>query len=164
MSDHSNSEDSWYFAYGSNMSIRRKVKRTGIIREAVLARLKGYRLAFNKKAARVEDNVYANVVVSPSDEVWGVAYLCNAEAMNDLDRWEGVASGNYQRQSVQLIVRKGETLQAVMYIADDDYIVGESKPSDKYLNHLLTGAQEHGLPPDYIAMIKRIANQGNEQS
>lgn len=90
----------------------------------------------------------------------------SGKALNedDLDDWEGVASGNYQRQSVQLIVRNGETLQAVMYIAGDDYIVGESKPSDKYLNHLLTGAQEHGLPPDYIAMIKRIANQGNEQS
>ena len=35
---------------------------------------------------------------------------------------------------------------------------GDSRPTVEYLNWILTGAQEHGLPVDYIQWIKLIAS------
>ena len=158
--DLSDSEDRWYFAYGSNMSIDRKTIRTGTIRQKVVVCLNGYRLAFNKRANNARE-AYANVVPSPGDEVWGVAYRCNSEAIEQLDRHEGVSGGHYHRQQVDLKARLGETLQAEVYIAGEAHVVEETQPSDEYLGHLLEGAANHHLPDDYIAMIKRIARRSN---
>ena len=78
--------DIWYFAYGSNLSMDRTQQRTGSIRSARKACLKDYRLAFNKGGLGGE--VYANIVPSPGDVVWGVVYLCDQEAMAGLDDFE----------------------------------------------------------------------------
>ena len=156
--DLSDTEDRWYFAYGSNMSIDRKTDRTDTIRQAEVVCLKGYRLAFNKRADNGKE-VYANIVLSPGDEVWGVAYRCNPKAIETLDQVEGVSSGHYHRQQVDLATRAGDTLHAETYIAGADYVVEETPPSDDYLGHLLEGAESHRLPGDYIAMIKRIAGR-----
>jgi len=158
--DLSDTEDRWYFAYGSNMSIDRKTDRTETIRQAEVVCLKGYRLAFNKRADNGKE-VYANIVPSPGDEVWGVAYRCNPKAIETLDQVEGVSGGHYHRQQVDLKTRLGETLQAEVYIAGEAHIVEDSQPSDAYLGHLLKGAENHHLPDDYIAMIKRIAGRSN---
>ena len=154
------SEDRWYFAYGSNMSIDRKTSRTGTIRQMVVVCLKGHRLAFNKRADNARE-VYANIVPSPGDDVWGVAYRCNPEAIEKLDGYEGVSGGHYRRRQVDLTTRFGETLRAEVYIAGEAHVVEESQPSDAYLDHLLKGAENHHLPDDYIAMIKRIAGRGD---
>jgi len=158
--DLSDSEDRWYFAYGSNMSIDRKTIRTGTIRQAEVVCLKGYRLAFNKRANKVKE-VYANIIPSPEDVVWGVAYRCNPEAIDQLDGCEGVSGGHYQRQQVDLKTLDGDTLQAEVYIAGEDHVVEETQPSDDYFGHLLEGAENHHLPDDYIVMIKRIARWSN---
>ena len=54
----------WYFAYGSNLDRDQKEARTGAIREARVARLRGYRLAFNKRASKA-GRLYANIVPDP---------------------------------------------------------------------------------------------------
>ena len=78
------SSDIWYFAYASNLSLDRKQQPTGSIRSARIACLKDYRFAFNKGGAGGE--VYANIVPSPGDVVWGVVYLCEPQAMASLGR------------------------------------------------------------------------------
>jgi hypothetical protein len=66
------SEDTWYFAYGSNLNIGRKEERTGSIRESHVAKLAGYRLAFNKRGSNGE--AYANLLANPTEEVLGVVF------------------------------------------------------------------------------------------
>jgi cation transport regulator ChaC len=149
--------DSWYFAYGSNLSKGRKQERTGLIRRAVRARLRNYRLAFNKEASG--GGVYANVVPEEGSEVWGVIYLCNPTAMTQLDRYEGVMGGHYVKVSVTVELEDGSLCDAETYIAGEDYIVSEGTPDDWYLDFILTGAIQHELPEDYIADIKRLAGK-----
>lgn len=59
--------DILYCAYGSNLDTARMQKRTGPFREATVATLSGYRLAFNKEAQ--DGGVYANIVPEPGAEV-----------------------------------------------------------------------------------------------
>jgi gamma-glutamylcyclotransferase (GGCT)/AIG2-like uncharacterized protein YtfP len=107
--------DAWYFAYGSNLSVDRKQLRTGRIRKAIRCQLPDYRLAFNKRGSH--GDIYANIVHEPGQSVWGVIYLCNAAAMRELDRYEGVAGGHYERLTVEVVTDQGEWVEAVTYVA-----------------------------------------------
>ncbi len=91
--------DLWYFAYGSNLDLARKQGRTGAIREAHLATLSGYRLAFNKKGSHGE--VYANLMADPTEETIGVIYRCSSETLDALDRLRCTTRGHYCRDQAE---------------------------------------------------------------
>lgn len=147
--------DIWYFAYGSNLSMDRKQQRTGLIRSARTACLKGYRFAFNKGGAGGE--VYANIVASPGDVVWGVVYLCDPKAMASLDHYESVETGDYWRQPVEVETTDGEQLRAEVYLAGEDFVIAVGHPRPWYLDLILSGAKKHGLPEEYIRRIEELA-------
>ncbi len=147
--------DQWYFAYGSNLFVDQKEERTGRIRQAVRSRLAGYRFAFNKRGGGSQ--VYANIVPDDSAEVWGVVYLCNPEAIRGMDRYEGVASGHYERISVMVEQVSGEKAEAITYVAGEDYVCEPSKPSIEYLGKITSGARHHQLPEEYVRMLEALA-------
>jgi AIG2 family protein len=147
--DHDN--DVWYFAYGSNLFIDQKECRTGTIRRAIPCRLPGYRFAFNKRGA--DGTAKANIIRDQSGEVWGVAYLCDPEAMRKMDANEGVDGGHYEHLTVEVTTREGETLRAVTYVAGSDYVVDGLSPSQGYRRKIVDGARHHGLPEDYVRCI-----------
>jgi gamma-glutamylcyclotransferase (GGCT)/AIG2-like uncharacterized protein YtfP len=151
--------DTWYFAYGSNLAVDQKEQRTGRIRRAVRCRLPGYRFAFNKQGS--SGQVYANIVPDETHEVWGVIYLCNRAAMREMDRFEGVSGGHYQRQAVQVIDDPGEKVAAITYVAGSKFVSEAGKPSEEYLQRILTGARHHGLPDDYVRDLEQLAEQAN---
>src|SRR5688500_8662780 len=107
--------DEWYFAYGSNLYIDQKTRRTGPIRVGDewprIAQLAGYRLAFNKRGTG--NNVYANIVRSPGEEVVGVIYLCSPDALVQMDKWEG----GYERLRVTVTTDRDWPTDAITYIA-----------------------------------------------
>lgn len=147
--------DQWYFAYGSNLFIDQKEKRTGRIRQADRCRLPGFRFEFNKRGDGGQ--VYANIVPDDSSEVWGVAYLCNPKAIEKMDRFEGVASGNYERIPVTVESRLGEKVEAITYVAGEDFVCKSGKPSPEYLHKIVFGARHHSLPEEYVAQIEKMA-------
>jgi gamma-glutamylcyclotransferase (GGCT)/AIG2-like uncharacterized protein YtfP len=151
-------EDVWDFAYGSNLSRVRMEKRTGRIRQAVRCYLPDHRLAFNKKAQE-DGEVYASIIPSDGDRVWGAVYLCDPDAMGKLDRCEGVRDGHYYRMPVEVIGDDGAIFGAIAYVAGKDFVIAESRPSDEYLKHILDGAEEHALPEEYIEQIKSLAGR-----
>ncbi len=151
--------DRWYFAYGSNLSMDQKEKRTGTIRCAIRCRLPGHRLAFNKRG-EAPGQVYANIMPAETTEVWGVAYLCNATALRQMDRYEGVSIGHYHRIEVQVITEEGQRLPALTYVATQDFVWSEGRPSEAYLKQILAGARDHGLPDFYIRAIEDLAHIG----
>ena len=147
------STDVWYFAYGSNLS--RLVKlRNGTIRPARVACLRGYRFALNKRGSRGE--VYANVMPSPGDVVWGVIYLCDGPTMASLDRYEGVETGDYLRQPLAVETSDGETLPAEVYLAGESFLTSTGRPTPAYLRQIISGADHHGLPEEYVREIERL--------
>ena len=149
--------ESWYFAYGSNLSKQQMLRRTGSIPVSRPAGLFDYQLAFRK--VLVGEDVYATIVPTPGKVVQGVAYLCSPHAMSQLDVFEGVAENCYRRELVQVTALTGEILNCIVYIGEK-FFSEAAVPSANYLNAILTGAQEHQLPPDYIRQIKTISNYG----
>ena len=147
--------DRWYFAYGSNLFVDRKEQRTGSIREAIRSRLSGYRFVFNKRAK--EGPIYANIVPDESTSVWGVAYLCSPEAFRDMDKCEGVANGHYERIPVKVNQVSGQTVEAITYVAGEDFVCQPGKPSSEYLDMIIDGARHHEIPEEYIRMIEALA-------
>jgi gamma-glutamylcyclotransferase (GGCT)/AIG2-like uncharacterized protein YtfP len=150
-------KDQWYFAYGSNLATDQKANRTGPIREAKRARLEGYRLAFNKQGS--DGTGKANIVKEPGATVWGAVYRCSPDALREMDKHEGVASGHYTREAVRTCLDSGAELDAVAYVAGPGFINDSLGPSPIYLQTILRGAREHELPNDYICRVEALGRQ-----
>lgn len=148
--------DIWYFAYGSNLLRSQMEARTGPIRTGEVsprvARLPGYRLAFNMNCG--DGQVYANVM-QPGDGVLGVIYRCGPEAMEKLDWYEQ----GYVRQQAVVTVTVGEELDAILYVAKPESLCTEGQPSAAYLDKILTGAREQGLDEGYVRGIEALAGK-----
>jgi gamma-glutamylcyclotransferase len=144
--------DQWYFAYGSNLCIEQMIERTGPFPPAEaprLARLPDYRLAFN---VRGEDGqAFANLM-SPGDGVLGVVYSCAPEALIKMDVFEK----GYQRGSVRVVLENGDNLEAVTYFAEPVHVATGLRPRAEYLQRILRGARQHGLPEAYIREMEEI--------
>jgi len=153
-------DDKWYFAYGSNLFVDQMRDRTGIGSLGIVACLEGYRLLFNKRGA--DGTGKANIVQCSVGAVWGVIYKCDARVLEKLDRFEGVATGHYNRVEVVVRCTAEGLVGAIAYIAGDRFVGDSMVPSEKYLQTILSGAKFHRLPESYIGEIQRVACSGNE--
>ena len=146
---------SWYFAYGSNMSAHRlfeeRLKPEGIAAgERIPGRLDGWALAFNKRARLPVGAGAGNIVLSPGNVVHGTLNLLPVAGFAVLDRYEGVAGGHYERQTMRVVRSdSGATVEAITYVA---LLTGEAlRPTRDYLGHLLAGRDL--LPADYCRRL-----------
>jgi gamma-glutamylcyclotransferase len=142
----------WHFAYGSSMSRAQMKSRAGQIFEEKPARLENHELVFNKKARG--GSAQANIRSAPGKTVHGVLYKIPDAALRNLDRFEGVPT-HYRRIEVATTDGDGNKIAAQAYVATR--VEAGLRPAAHYLQTILTGADEHGLPGDYIAEIKAAA-------
>jgi cation transport regulator ChaC len=145
-------ETLWYFAYGSNMSRAIFVERRAIEPVAsVWGWLDGYRLCFDLPVGPGERGV-ANVIADPAARTCGVLYRITAERAEHLDRTEGVDRGYYTRCEVVVAASTGEQIRAFTYSSTRG--TTGRKPSPRYIGLLLAGADEHGLPAEYVELLR----------
>ena len=148
----------WYFAYGSNMQTATFRGRRGIeFRRALPGCAGGWRLVFDKPPLIPVGESYANIVPDPSTEVMGVLYEIRAADLEHIDLTEGVLVGNYRR--VEIAVRPlspsaPETLAA--FTLTSERREPTMQPSTRYMDLLIEGAREHGLPDDYVAFLRTV--------
>jgi gamma-glutamylcyclotransferase len=147
----------WYFAYGSNLWIDQMAARTGPIGlgddRPRVARLPDHRLVFNMLGE--DGQVFANVV-RPGEGVFGVLYRCGPECLDKLDAYEQ----GYERRRVLVTDECGLTLEAVVYVARADRVARGGKPSAEYLDRVVRGARQHGLPEAYVRTIEASSRCG----
>jgi gamma-glutamylcyclotransferase (GGCT)/AIG2-like uncharacterized protein YtfP len=140
-----------YFAYGSNMDSEQMKKR---VRSATLvgrARLANKRVVFNKRS--MDGSGKANLIDSFGKEVWGVLYKFDSSEASRLDE----AEGGYTRERHQVRIEKGDSIEAEIYVSTkltDNPVAYES-----YKSRVIKGAQEHGLPEDYIAYLESLPSK-----
>jgi gamma-glutamylcyclotransferase len=148
----------WYFAYGSNLLADQMIERTGAIGHAEhpprIARLAGYRLVF--QALEERGPAFANIRGS-DDEVHGVVYRCSPAHLSTLDVYES----GYERLVISVSDQHGEVLEAVAYIVSPAQPARFGRPSEEYLERIVTGARQHGLPEPYIGSVVVIARAGS---
>ena len=148
-----------YFAYGSNMRSARLAARVGAVQALATAQAHGFGLRFDKPGR--DGSGKANLVEAPGSCVWGVVYSMGPGAFRALDRFEP----GYHRTSLSLEDGSGAPLVAWTYVypAGDTQAAETSRglrPSPDYLDHLLAGAREHGLPASWSRTIRSVARGG----
>ena len=143
-----------YFAYGSNMASSQMAERCPGAVLLGTVRLPGYRLAFDAWSNR-RGGLVADILPNPGSDVWGVLWRVTEEHAAALDRYEGVARGQYRLETVPVDAAAGEAVEAFAYVFCDP---GEEGPTtDCYRALLLKGAREHGLPPAWVKAIEEVS-------
>jgi cation transport regulator ChaC len=142
----------WYFAYGSNMNRAQFRSRAPQMLEEINAELKNYELVFNKKVRG--GTASANIQQAPGKSVHGVLYRISEITFKSLDRYEG-APVHYRRIEVKVNAADGREMNAQVFIAAK--VEKGLKPASHYVQTILTGAEEHGLSPEYLDSIREAA-------
>ena len=140
-----------YFAYGSNLDLRQFRRRCPGHDAVGRARLPGYRLAFTRYSTKRKGGV-ADVVPEEGAVVWGALYDVDEACIAALDEFEG-APRAYRRETLRVIDDSGEEREAIVYVANR---TGVFEPSAAYLELIVRGAREHGLPEEYIRSIESV--------
>lgn len=140
------------FAYGSNMSTARLRARVPSVRVIGSGVLRGHQLAWHKVSK--DGSGKCDVVASdaPDAVVHGVVFAIDQTEKARLDRAEGLGKGYDERKVVVEV--GGEPYVATMYYATSKDPA--LKPYSWYRAHVLAGAYEHELPPEYIALLEAI--------
>ena len=139
-----------YFAYGSNMSTRRLRERTPSAKSLGIARLSKHQLIFHKIGRDGSAKCDIHETGRACDVVWGVLFKILTDERYVLDRAEGLSHG-YEYKTVR--VKSNKTIiEAGAYYAT--HIDASLRPFDWYLNFVLKGAEEHGLPSSYFNSLK----------
>ena len=134
-----------YFAYGSNMSVSRLVRRVGEVRVAGVATLGGFEHCFNKKGS--DGTAKGNVETVAEGCVWGVTYDIDHEQLARLDVFES----GYRRDTAVVRLSSGLELEVICYRAV--LLSDELEPTHEYLGHYVAGAREHDIPDTYLRTI-----------
>ncbi|WDE14295.1 gamma-glutamylcyclotransferase family protein [Thalassomonas haliotis] len=142
-----------YFAYGSNMSLRRLQQRTPGAASIGLFALTGHDLRFHKAGQDGSAKCDAFYTGSASDCIYGVLFELAPQEKRLLDRVEGLGAG-YDEKWVSVVNNTGFVADAALYYATD--IDTRLKPFSWYKEHVLIGARESKLAFDYILKIIRV--------
>ena len=141
-----------YFAYGSNMSLRRLHQRVQSASVVTVAMLYGHELRFHKVGKDLSAKCDAYETGDIHDAVFGVVYDIHPDDKMILDYIEGLGRG-YKEKLVEVQTFSSETVSATIYCATE--INPSLKPFAWYKHHVLSGAMESGLPDDYVEQAIR---------
>ena len=137
----------FYFAYGSNLSLRRLNKRAP---SAVLEgtfRLHQFELLFHKIGRDGSGKCDASFTGQDHDVVYGRVFKVTTADKKSLDQCEGLGRG-YELRHVKVQSETGQTYTAFTYVATS--IDPELAPFCWYRQHVLIGASEANFPQSYI--------------
>jgi AIG2 family protein len=147
----------WYFAYGSNMETATLAGRRGVrFSTARGARAAGWRLVLDKPPLVPIGESFANIVPDLGAEVLGVLYEVTPADLEHIELTEGVRIGNYRRVDIpvaSLVAPETDVMAATLVSEARDPAL---RPSIRYMACLIAGAEEHGLPADWIAFLRAV--------
>ncbi len=142
-----------YFAYGSNLSLARLRQRTPSARRHGTWLLPGHSLRFHKAGRDGSGKCDAFYTGDHRDQVIGALFRIDIACKRTLDDVEGLGRG-YGEKTVALHHEDGRIIEALTYYATA--IDPALQPYHWYLDHVLRGARESGLPSDYIQAIQSV--------
>lgn len=141
-----------YFAYGSNVSPTRMVTRCRFARLIGTGRIDRHRLAFTWRSKTWGGGV-ADIVFTPGASVWGAIYELRASELDSLDAYEGVPIA-YQRRRLTVVsaARSAWSAWAYSVVQKEAHV----PPTKAYMQTILDGGREVGLPADYLLALEAI--------
>jgi cation transport regulator ChaC len=144
-----------YFAYGSNL-LDDEIKRTTETAEPVgVAYLPGYRVKFTKHSESRGCDA-ASIAKDAGSIVWGFVYRVNEDDQEALKKRE-LGYREDQDLIALLVPDVSEISEAdpipVFTFIGENTCLDACGPSREYLDLVIRGAEERGLPADYIASL-----------
>ncbi|XP_051575408.1 gamma-glutamylcyclotransferase-like isoform X2 [Myxocyprinus asiaticus] len=161
--DQENGSTFLYFAYGSNLLKERLQLKNPSATIYCVARLKDYKLVFGNHKGLLSLRWHGGVATiehSPGDEVWGVVWRMNMSDLESLDSQENVMMGTYSPTEVS-VSSSGLDLNCRTYIMNSCVY---APPSPQYLQVIVMGAEQNGLPEEYQEKLKSIETNKYEGS
>ncbi|XP_068226953.1 gamma-glutamylcyclotransferase-like [Palaemon carinicauda] len=147
-----------YFAYGSNLLTERIHINNPSAKKIHVGKLNDYRLDFNYFSQRWQGSA-ATIVEDPGNHLYGILWEIENEDMANLDMQEGVHQGIYKAVEVDVETLDGEKVKARSYQIIRP-LEKDRRPSSVYMDVIIRGAKENGLPEDYIKYLEGIEDNG----
>jgi gamma-glutamylcyclotransferase len=148
-----------YFCYGDEMNgeLIRSICDNPVF--VGIARLPDYRLVFVGHSKKW-DGADEALVNSPGSEVWGVVYQLGLTDGDSLDLGKDIRlNGTGQRfhYPADVFASDGSSCSILFYQKAE---LGEPKmPSREYLDFIVAGAVERGLPPSYVKELRKTPSR-----
>ncbi len=147
----------YLFAYGSNMNpAQLRARCSTLPRVVAVARLSDHRLSFHGHT-RIWDGGLETVAAAPGEKVWGVVLELTFTDLGRLDAWQDArldGAGSYFHYPATVTDAEGGVHHVLLYKKD---VQGTPvPPSREYLGFIAHGAEERGLPADYIARLRNM--------
>ncbi|XP_061520810.1 gamma-glutamylcyclotransferase-like [Phycodurus eques] len=139
-----------YFAFGSNMLRERLRLDNPSATFLDTARLKDYQLDFGVCSENMANNWHggpATIRESPGSEVWGIIWTMSRDHLDTLDRQEGVHEGIYSPLQVRVESSSHGEMLCKTYQMNNFHA---RLTSPQYKHVVCRGAQQNGLPKDYV--------------
>jgi gamma-glutamylcyclotransferase len=147
-----------YFAYGSNMLLRRLKQRTPSATVVNVGYVSCRRLTFDKVSRDGSGKCDIESSINLTDRAYGVLYEVSSSEKPELDKAEGLGNG-YDQHDVLVTTKSGETHTATTYIAT--HKEPALWPYHWYKALVIAGALEHQLPTDYIEWIRTFDSKAD---
>uniref|UniRef100_A0A8C6S305 Gamma-glutamylcyclotransferase a n=1 Tax=Neogobius melanostomus TaxID=47308 RepID=A0A8C6S305_9GOBI len=148
-----------YFAFGSNLLKQRLQFENPSASLYITGRLKDYELKFGFWANNVKSRWHgavATIEYCPGAEVWGVIWTMSNQHLSTLDEQEGVSRGMYSPLEVSVETEHGPVLCRTYKM--NNFRPG--LPSPQYKKVVCLGAEENGLPAEYLKKLNDIETNG----
>lgn len=146
-----------YFGYGSNLNpVALRAKGVDPLHSEP-AVLRGWRLEFSVTPPFPSQGAMATIRpgVALGDAVHGTLHYCDDNDFSVIDLFE--ARGTfYDRIEVQVERYAGGEARACVYTVLPDFHDPNLRPTARYLNLLLGGAEAMRLDPAYVAALRRV--------
>lgn len=143
------------FAYGSNLCREQMLARAPSACVVAVASLSGHALRWHKVGRDGSGKCDAYFTGEEADVVHGVVYEVETADKRALDRFEGLGE-HYSEKVVCIRSAEGKRIDAVVYVALAHRIDAHARPWTWYRAHVVTGARQHGLPPDCVARFEEV--------
>lgn len=131
----------FYFAYGSNLSHKQMQARCPGAVFVGSAKLDGYAFRFDGFSPRW-GGAAANVIPADGSSVQGALYELSPAHFDTLDELEGRGI-RYDRVTLKMVTKEGETVQAAVYLRTSPAPVG--LPTADYVNTIKAGMADCGI-------------------
>ncbi|XP_078687649.1 gamma-glutamylcyclotransferase-like [Branchiostoma floridae x Branchiostoma belcheri] len=149
-----------YFGYGSNLLKERIQINSPTAQFKAIGKVQDYRLGFYGSSIRWGGGV-ATIDHTPGHTLWGAVWQISVKNLEALNRQEGVKGndqGKYRPVELSVETSSGEHLTCRSYQIID---TSQPKPpSPQYMEVLLGGARQQGLPEEYIRELSVVQTNG----
>ncbi|XP_023676952.1 gamma-glutamylcyclotransferase-like [Paramormyrops kingsleyae] len=154
-----------YFAYASNLLKERLRLNSPSAVFNSTGKIKGYALKFGLWGELMENETawqggVATIKEQKDSEVWGVVWKISSEDRRNLDKQEGVDRGLYRPLEVNVNTTYGEILCHAYQMNN----FTSKLASPQYKQVICMGAEQNGLPPDYIRELHALETNNNNST